>query len=158
MKKKMIIIAFISILIDQVVKMIIDIKVTSLVVIPKFLSLIYIRNAGVAFSMLKGSRLFIIFTTIILLIILYYIMKDEYLHVKDKTRDLYDITFGILYGGIIGNLLDRIIRGEVIDYISVNIFGYLLPVFNIADVLITIGMISLIIIHVNNNSKSKSEV
>ena len=48
-----------------------------------------------------------------------------------------------LLGGILGNLLDRIIRGYVTDYVSLNIVGYHFPIFNLADVCITLGVILL---------------
>ena len=67
--------------------------------------------------------------------------------IKDikKYIDFYDVIYGLLFGGIIGNLFDRILRGYVIDYISLNIFNYSFPIFNIADIAITIGVILMIV-------------
>lgn len=55
------------------------------------------------------------------------------------------IIYGILLGGIIGNLIDRIIYGYVIDYLNFNIFGYNFPVFNFADICIVISIFIIII-------------
>ena len=56
---------------------------------------------------------------------------------------LTNTAYGLLLGGILGNLLDRIIRGYVTDYVSLNIVGYHFPIFNLADVCITLGVILL---------------
>ena len=151
MKKKILLISFFTFLIDQVVKMIVDLKVISFTIIPKFLSFIYVKNEGVAFSMLKGSRIYIIIITVFLLLTLYYIMLNEYQKEEDR---LLDMSFGLLFGGIIGNLVDRIMRGFVIDYISITLFKYMLPIFNIADVAITIGIILLILSNLTKDNKA----
>ena len=51
------------------------------------------------------------------------------------------ISYGLLVGGIIGNLMDRVVHGQVIDYLDFNLFGFNFPVFNLADVAIVISMI-----------------
>ena len=56
----------------------------------------------------------------------------------------YNIEFALIIGGLIGNLIDRIVFGYVIDYIGVIIFKYYFPIFNIADALIVIGAIILL--------------
>lgn len=58
---------------------------------------------------------------------------------------LEKISYIFLTGGIIGNLIDRIIYGYVVDYLRFIIFGYNFPIFNLADICITIGVILLII-------------
>ena len=55
------------------------------------------------------------------------------------------LAFGILYGGIIGNLIDRIFYGRVIDFLDFTIFGYDFPVFNFADICIVSGIFLIII-------------
>ena len=62
---------------------------------------------------------------------------------KNNTRN--HIAFGLVYGGIIGNFIDRIFIGYVRDFIDVRIINYHYPVFNIADSAIVIGIILLII-------------
>ena len=62
-----------------------------------------------------------------------------------KLKNIDKIIYGILLGGIIGNLIDRVLYGYVIDYLSFNIFGYSFPIFNFADICIVLSMIGLII-------------
>ena len=82
-------------------------------------------------------------------------LKRDYLSLK-KDDTLTDVTYGFLFGGILGNLIDRIFRGYVVDYVSLNIFGYDFPIFNLADVLITVGVIILFIITIRNDKKKTS--
>ena len=56
-----------------------------------------------------------------------------------------DTAFGLLFGGILGNLCDRIFYGYVRDFIGLNIFGYNFPIFNIADMSIVIGVILIVV-------------
>ena len=109
------------------------------VIVKGFLYLTYVKNTGAAFSILENNTLFIIIVTFLIVIgLIYYIMK----HSLDK----YEIVgYGIILGGALGNLIDRILYGYVIDYIDVIIFGYDYPVFNIADIGIVIGVIVLFI-------------
>lgn len=124
---------------------------TNVNLIPGFLSLIYAKNEGVAFSMFWGNRWFIIITSILLVSFLLWTLNKEYLKNK-KENALKNFTFGILIGGIFGNLFDRILRGYVIDYISLNLFGYSFPIFNLADVFITIGVILMLIFFIKEDS------
>ena len=62
-----------------------------------------------------------------------------------KNTHLVNISFGLLFGGILGNFGDRLFLGYVRDFLKFNIFGYHAPVFNVADASIVIGVILLII-------------
>lgn len=153
MKKKILLITLYGLLFDQIIKFLVSKYITNVTIIPNFISLIYAENDGVAFSMLSGSRIIIIIISIILLSFLAYYMNKDYVS-KKKDDILVDISYGLLFGGILGNLLDRIIRGIVIDYISINIIGYHFPIFNLADVMITIGVIIMIIRTLKSESKN----
>lgn len=153
MKKKILLITLYGLLFDQIIKFLVSKYITNVTIIPNFISLIYAENDGVAFSMLSGSRIIIIIISIILLSFLAYYMNKDYVS-KKKDDILVDISYGLLFGGILGNLLDRIIRGIVIDYISINIIGYHFPIFNLADVMITIGVIIMIIKTLKSESKN----
>ena len=153
MKKKILLITLYGLLFDQIIKFLVSKYITNITIIPNFISLIYAENDGVAFSMLSGSRIIIIIISIILLSFLAYYMNKDYVS-KKKDDILMDVSYGLLFGGILGNLLDRIIRGIVIDYISINIIGYHFPIFNLADVMITIGVIIMIIRTLKSESKN----
>lgn len=102
-------------------------------VIPSLFHITYVQNTGAAWSILEGNRLFLIIISLVALFIVYkFFLKGNFTKLKS-------IGYGILIGGIIGNLIDRIIYGYVIDFISVYIGSYAFPVFNIADIGIVIG-------------------
>ena len=97
----------------------------------------YVRNYGAAFNILSGSRLFLSFISIISTIILsYFIFISE-----TKLINKYGLSF--ILAGTIGNGIDRILNGYVIDFIEFKIIDF--PVFNIADIVINIGALILII-------------
>lgn len=148
MKKKIFIIALITFVIDQIIKSLSLVYLINIPIIPNILSLTYAKNYGIAFSMLKEKRIIIIAISILLISFLIYVLKKDYIS-KNKDTWLVNIAFGILFGGILGNLFDRIVRGFVIDYINVSFFS----IFNLADIAITFGVVLLII---NNIKESKN--
>ncbi len=137
--KKILPISLCLVLVDQIVKVLIT-KILglheSIIVIKDFFSLTYVRNTGAAWSILSGNTLLLVLISIIALVFIYhYLIKDKVLNEIDV------VSYGILIGGIVGNLIDRIIHGYVIDYFDFKIFNYNFPIFNIADVLIVISVI-----------------
>lgn len=141
--KKIYIIALISLIIDQIVKILVSnylILGQTIKIINNFFYLTYVQNTGAAFSILIGYRYILI---IITLIFLYYLYK--YLKKQTNSSKLAILSQGLLLGGIIGNLIDRIIYGYVIDYLDFMIFNYNFPIFNLADTFIVIGCIILVI-------------
>ncbi len=133
--KKLLIISLITILIDILSKLLVVnnlIENQSISIIKKILNITYAKNTGVAFSFLDGNKIFIIIATIIILIILIKHIKNTYI---DKIEQ---IGYGLIIGGAIGNLIDRIIYGHVIDFIDFRIINY--PIFNLADTAIVIGV------------------
>lgn len=141
MYKKLFIYTIIFVFIDQLTKGLININMNlnqSIEIIPNFLSLTYVHNIGAAFSILKGARwLFIIMAIIILNIIYIFFIKDK------KLKNSEIIIYSLLISGILGNLVDRILFGYVIDFIDVNIFNF--AIFNFADSFIVIAVILLLI-------------
>ena len=132
-----IIISFIILLIDQIIKLLITsfFNVNNgITIINNFFDITYVRNYGAAFSILDGNRLLLILISFLSLFLIYkFLIKDK------KLSRLEIIVYGLLIGGLLGNLFDRVILGYVIDYLSFNIFGYHFPVFNLADICIVIG-------------------
>ena len=106
------------------------------IVIKDFFSLTLVFNDGAAWSLFSGRTLFLIIITVVSLLTIYQILY--------KSRTKFAIISGSIFvGGIIGNLIDRIETGRVIDFLDFNIFGYNFPIFNLADTFIFIGVITL---------------
>lgn len=153
--KKLLLISVVSILLDQIIKLLITSNInlnTSIEVINNFFYITNVNNYGAAWSILNGNRWFLIIIGIATLIFLYIIfLKNKKLNKSEI------ITYGLLIGGIIGNLIDRIIYGYVIDYLDFYVLNYDYPVFNFADICIVISIISLIYLNlkggVYDNSK-----
>jgi signal peptidase II len=79
-------------------------------------------------GILTGSRILLIIVAIISLFLIYFVL------IRNKKLNNFDILcFGLLYGGIIGNLIDRVVRGYVVDYLEFIIVNYNFPIFNVAD-------------------------
>ena len=91
--------------------------------------------------MLNSSNLvlFIVIGIIAIYLIWRFFIKDKQLN------NYYIVIYSMLIAGIIGNMIDRILYGYVIDYLSFNIFGYSFPIFNLADTFIVVSIIMLII-------------
>lgn len=139
-----IILSIILLVIDQISKILvvklIDIN-QCVEVIKNFFYLTYTHNTGAAFSILTGQRIFLILIAIVILIILFNYIR------KNKVKEKIDIiSFSLIIGGSLGNLIDRIIRGYVVDFLDFKIFGYNFPVFNLADTFIVIGVFLLLIV------------
>ena len=142
MRKKIIILSLILFGIDQISKITIGLFIKlndSFVIIKNFFSLNYVHNNGAAFSILRNQRLLFILIGFIALFLLFNYIKDF----KENNRNI--IAFSFLFGGILGNLCDRLFLGYVRDFLSFKIFSYYFPVFNIGDSLIVIGVILLLI-------------
>lgn len=138
-----IILSIILLIVDQISKLLvvklIDIN-HAIEIIKNFFYLTYTHNTGAAFSILTGQRIFLILVAVVILIIIFnYLIKNK---VEGKINTL---AFSLIIGGSLGNLLDRIIRGYVVDFLDFKIFGYNFPVFNLADTFIVVGVLLLLI-------------
>ena len=132
-------ITILVLLLDQFIKYMINKFMelnTGISIIPNLFSIFYVRNKGAAFSILENNTILIVLISVIFIVILDYYIRKE----KNFTK-LSVISLGMIMGGIFGNLMDRIIYHSVIDYLSFGNF----PVFNLADIGITVGVGLLII-------------
>ena len=137
MKKKSFCIALYILIFDRLIKNVINTYEVSWVndIVPNVLYLTKVYNDGAAWSIFSGSRCFLIIFAIIAFVFLWkYQAKIKY-----NFRNI--LSFGLVYGGVLGNLYDRLRYGYVIDYIGVIIFDYDFPVFNLADMAIVIGLL-----------------
>lgn len=137
MKNKIIyMIGAIVLIIDQLTKMFID---KSQTIIEGFFYINPVNNYGAAWSILHNKTAFLIIISIIILIILFRYQVFFKMNKRNK------IAFGLIYGGLLGNLLDRVVYGYVRDFLDFRILNYNYPVFNIADSCLVIGIILLVI-------------
>lgn len=111
-------------------------------IIPDFLYLVHIGNTGAAFGMFQGFGWLLAILAILALFAIYWFRRDLELH-----RPGVQIIFGLIIGGILGNFIDRVVHGEVIDFIDVHLpfhlpgIGTRFPAFNVADSGITVGVL-----------------
>lgn len=113
------------------------------------------RNRGAAWGMLEGQMwLFGIITIAVIIAILYYFHKHA------QGQPLFQISLMVILGGAIGNFIDRMLLGEVVDFIDVLIpvINYDFPIFNIADAALTIGVILMIIFVIYDEKQEKKKV
>ena len=150
--KKLFGIAFAATLLDQLIKNGLLFFMNygkSITVIKNFFNITLIGNTGAAFSILSSNTILLIIISIVVLNVLYF------LFIKGKTlTDFEQVSYGLLIGGIMGNLIDRVLHMQVIDYLDFNLFGYNFPVFNLADIAIVVSMV-LIAIQIIKGDKNE---
>ena len=131
------------VIIDQISKFIVHKFMNlydSINIIPYLLDFTYIRNEGIAFGIyFEGGKIFFIILPIFITIYLFYLLKNEEFQDKQSQIALY-----LIIAGAIGNIIDRIFRGYVVDFIDFHINGLHWYVFNVADTSVTIGLIFLL--------------
>ncbi len=116
----------------------------SISIIPDLFSITYIRNSGAAFGILAGSHsgfrlVFFGITSAVALALL------GTIYVRLSPADwLGQVSVAAIFGGAVGNLIDRVRFGEVIDFLDFSLLGYHWPAFNVADAAITVGVCFLI--------------
>ncbi len=107
--------------------------VGSMPLIPYVVELRFVLNQGMAFSLLSGKQLFLIIATSIALILVAYM-----LFFRSRGKYLQQAAMLLVLGGGIGNLIDRVLNGEVVDYINLLFMRF--AVFNFADICVCVGV------------------
>jgi len=115
----------------------------SIPVFKRFFHLTLVHNRGAAFGMFKGGGFFFIFIACLALIAVSIYVKNR----KKRLTPLPAVSLGLVAGGTVGNLIDRLFLGHVVDFLDFRIW----PVFNIADTAITCGMVLLFIYFMKNS-------
>ena len=116
--------------------------------ITSFLNLVLVQNKGISFGLFSRYEvgwLISILTIGIVVVLFIWMRKLE--------RAILALPFSLIIGGAIGNLIDRLNYGFVVDFIDFHFFGWHWPAFNIADSAITVGVIFLLIASFSNNFK-----
>lgn len=128
-------------IIDQITKMIVMNQMTlgqSITVIPDFFYFTSVRNTGAAWSKFENQMgFFYVITIIALAVFIYMLYKDGNL----ATKKWYTISLLMIIAGAIGNFIDRLLYKEVVDFLDFTIFNYHYPVFNFADIFLSVGTV-----------------
>ena len=133
-------------ILDQLSKIYINLNLNKLLNKDLFIFTIeFVRNYGAAFNILSGSRLFLSFISVISTIILSYFIFIK----ENELINKFGLSF--ILAGSIGNGIDRIFNGYVIDFIKIKYIDF--PVFNIADIVINIGVLILMISYFRYKNK-----
>lgn len=137
------ILAGILVVIDQITKWIVVKNMElyeQITIVKDFFYLTSHRNKGAAWGILEGKMIFFyIVTTIVVIGVIFYMQKYA------KESKLLAVSLSFILGGAIGNFIDRIFRGEVVDFLDFIIFNYDYPIFNVADSSLVVGVILVLI-------------
>jgi signal peptidase II len=137
----LLIVSAVLLALDQATKLYIDSRFAlyeSVTVIEHFFNITYVRNKGAAFGILSDSAIrvpfFITVATLAAVGILWYLRQLR------EDQHLLQTALTLVFAGAIGNLIDRVRLGEVIDFLDVHWYQYHWPAFNVADSAITVGV------------------
>ena len=152
-------IALLGIIVDQLTKIYIDRSMQlfdSIPVFENFFHITYVRNRGAAFSFLSNASwrlpFFIAVSIIAALVILVAFRK-----LRDDQK-LGQISLAMIFSGAVGNLIDRVRLGEVIDFLDAHWYRHHWPAFNVADSLICVGVFLLAIDMILEEKRQKRVV
>lgn len=143
MKKNTLIVAFLVLLVDLITKYFIFSELSinkTYIIIKDFFKIEPVKNNGAAFSILENQNILLISVSVIILIYLLYLLN------KQTNKFINYFSFGLLIGGLFGNLIDRLFLGYVRDFFSFKIIGYNFAIFNVADIAIVIGALILFVL------------
>ena len=152
--KKILSVSLIVFLLDRITKVLItnnfvlDVRTK---VIDKFFYITNCHNKGAAFSLFSGNIIFLIVITLMVLFLIYRTIKN-----KKYISKISTISYGLLLGGILGNLFDRFFFGYVIDFLDFVIYKFDFAIFNVADIAIVVGAFMLLIFEGSDKNESKS--
>jgi len=142
----LLIVSTITLVLDQATKLYIDSRFAlhdSVTVIEHFFNITYVRNKGAAFGILADSAIripfFIAVSTLAAIGILWYIRQLR------EDQGLLRLALSLVFAGAVGNLIDRVRLGEVIDFLDVHWYRHHWPAFNVADSAITVGVALLLL-------------
>jgi len=135
------------ILLDQATKLFVQAHMAlyeSIAIIPNYLDITYTLNPGAAFSMLADAppwlrKMFLLSMACAAIIVLAVII------VRADRPSISSVAFALILGGAIGNLIDRAVRGRVIDFMRAHYYDLNYPIFNVADSAISIGVALIIL-------------
>ena len=120
----------------------------SIPIIKNVLHLTYVQNTGAAFGILRGANWFLLGVGVLVLAVVFYF------HCRFSARDrLLQVILGAIFGAALGNLIDRLIFGHVVDFIDFRFW----PVFNFADTFINLGVAGLVVMLILSRDKKTQQ-
>ena len=131
-------------LLDQATKSIVSSNPSAyanIEVIRGFFHITFVKNTGAAWSMLSGQRVFLSLISAAAAVGMLVMLHKT----VSKKQKLTSISLALMIAGAVGNLIDRLMLGYVRDFLNFYIFGYDFPVFNVADICLTVGVCLLIL-------------
>lgn len=138
MKKREVILLTVILVLDQITKYWIQANFTlyqAVEIIPSFFKIIYVQNTGGAWGIFSGSMALFYIATLVGISFLGYLF-----YTSKKKNTWYRISLVMMIAGTLGNFYDRLIFGYVRDFLDFYPFGYDFPVFNVADIALTVGV------------------
>lgn len=132
--------AALVVVLDQITKQLFWRNGQNYDLIDGYLHITLIKNAGAAFGVFQGGRLFFIVASIVAAVLITVVALR-----LPRTDNLRRLLLGLILGGAVGNLIDRVLFGEVIDFLQIGFRGHYWPVFNVADMAVTIGAVLLVL-------------
>ena len=154
--KKISIVCLIVFFIDRVTKILVtsyfELNIRNIIV-DNFFYITNCHNKGAAFSLFTGNVIFLVFITLAVLYLIYKMVRK-----KDNISMFSALSYGLLLGGILGNLFDRVVFGYVIDFLDFIIFKMDFAVFNVADIAIVCGAIMLLIFEGSGKSERRETI
>ena len=127
---------FLVLVLDQLTKFLVTQRLAlhdSIPILKGIFSITLIHNRGAAFGILKNQFYLFLCVSIVTIILIYFVLKHK------SSSQLYSFSLSLILGGALGNLIDRVFFGYVVDFLDFHIW----PVFNIADSAITSGTLIL---------------
>lgn len=141
------------VLLDYITKRIVSgnmVLYQSIPVIKGVFNITYVKNTGASFGMMAGARWFFVAVTVILIAaVIYYAVKNK---ITDK---LFLVSASFVVGGGIGNLIDRIATGAVVDFFDFRLINF--AIFNVADCFVVVGVILMAIYYIKEEKTKKEE-
>lgn len=159
-------ISFAIVALDQATKLMIHTQFNlgeKKVIIPGFFNITYVRNQGGVFGLFSQSNDVIRLVLFLILPVLAFVLIFSIIHSLDIKRKYQLLSFSAIFGGAMGNYIDRIQFGYVVDFLDFHYKGFVWPAFNVGDICIVTGVLSAIAIiytterkQPNNNKEPSS--
>ena len=124
-----------GILLDQLTKLFICNIQDSIIILPQILELEYVENYGAVFGIMQGANNILAVVSLVICVVL-----SVYIYTKKKNNQKVEVAWYLILAGGIGNLIDRVFRGYVVDFIATPFIA----TFNIADSMVVIGVVYLL--------------